>query len=327
MVDISGIRGISIGHATDEQGGTGCTVVLCEDGAVCGVDVRGSAPGTRETDLLDPVNLVDRVHAVLLAGGSAYGLDAASGVMEYLEEKNKGFDTGVAVVPIVPAAVIYDLNIGSPFARPDAKMGYEACVNAGKLVEEGSIGAGTGATVGKFFGIERAMKGGVGIYVDRIGDFIIGALAVVNSLGDVVHPETGRILAGVLDPKRKKCINAVERLADEWKKINVFPGQNTTLGVVFTSASLTKAQAKKVSQMAHDGLARVIKPVHTMYDGDTIFTLATGEKELKGDLSIIGHFASVAVEKAVIRAVLKAKKLHGIPAYEDINKGLWDNAP
>ncbi|MGB9813708.1 MAG: P1 family peptidase [Thermovenabulum sp.] len=309
-----GLKGIKIGHAEDKESATGCSVIIIEEGAVCGVEVRGSAPGTRETDLLEPINLVEKVHAVLLSGGSAFGLDAACGVMKYLEEKNIGFNTGDAVVPIVPAAVIYDLNVGSSKIRPDFKMGYEACLKATDEVTEGSVGAGTGATVGKYMGIQRAMKGGVGFFDIKLRDLYIGAMMVVNSLGDVYDSESNRIVAGALNEQKTGLAGYEEYINSAKNKI--FPGQNTTIGVVFTNAKLTKVEAKKVAQMAHDGLARAVRPVHTMYDGDTIFVLSLGE--VTEDLSLIGELSARAVEKAVVNAVLKAESLCGIPSYKDI---------
>ncbi|WP_370445884.1 P1 family peptidase [Petrotoga sp. 9PW.55.5.1] len=295
---ITAVPGIKVGHYTDNQSLTGCTVILYEEGAVGGVDVRGSAPGTRETDLLRPINLVQKVHAVLLTGGSAFGLDAASGVMQYLEENKVGFQTNSIKVPIVPAAVIYDLDIGDPLKRPDKNSGYLAAKNASSdPVEEGSIGVGTGALVGKALGSQYAMKGGVGSYsIELEKGIVVGAITVVNSTGDVY--ENGKIIAGALD-KNKNFINIYEYM----KKfaVNANAGENTTLSVVATNAILTKEEANKVAQIAHDGMARAIKPVHTMYDGDVVFCLSTGE--IESNVTIIGELAAEAVEKSIIRAV------------------------
>lgn len=299
---ITAVPGIKVGHYTDNQSLTGCTLILYEEGAVGGVDVRGSAPGTRETDLLRPINLVQKVHAVLLTGGSAFGLDAASGVMQYLEENKVGFQTNSIKVPIVPAAVIYDLDIGDPLKRPDKNSGYLAAKNASSdPAEEGSIGVGTGALVGKALGSQYAMKGGVGSYsIELEKGIVVGAITVVNSTGDVY--ENGKIIAGALD-KNKNFINVYEYM----KKftVNANAGENTTLSVVATNAILTKEEANKVAQIAHDGMARAIKPVHTMYDGDVVFCLSTGE--IESNVTIIGELAAEAVEKSIIRAVKNLK--------------------
>lgn len=299
---ITAVPGIKVGNYTDNQSLTGCTVILYEEGAIGGVDVRGSAPGTRETDLLRPTNLVQKVHAVLLTGGSAFGLDAASGVMQYLEENKVGFQTNSIKVPIVPGAVIYDLDIGDPLKRPDKNSGYLAAKNASSdPVEEGSIGVGTGALVGKALGTQYAMKGGVGSYsIELEKGIVVGAITVVNSTGDVY--ENGKIIAGALD-KNKNFINVYEYM----KKfaVNANAGQNTTLSVVATNAILTKEETNKVAQIAHDGMARAIKPVHTMYDGDVVFCLSTGE--IESNVTIIGELAAEAVEKSIIRAVKNLK--------------------
>jgi len=302
---ITDVPGIEVGHAQNFHAGTGCTVVISRKGAVGGVDVRGSAPGTRETDLMRPMNLVERVHAVVLCGGSAFGLAAAGGVMRYLEEHGVGFDTGVARVPIVAGAVIFDLGYGDWRVRPDEGMGYEACLNAGTGdVPQGSVGAGTGATVGKILGMECCMKGGVGTSSIRLpGGIVVGAIVVVNALGDVVDPQTGRILAGARDPKTGKFINTWNFILEG----NTIKGQelgNTTVGVVATNAYLTKEQANKVAAMAHDGLALAIRPVHTMLDGDTLFALSTGQIEC--DVNVIGTAAAEAIARAVVNAVKNA---------------------
>lgn len=297
---ITAVPGIKVGHYTDNQSLTGCTVILYEEGAVGGVDVRGSAPGTRETDLLRPANLVQKVHAVLLTGGSAFGLDAAGGVMQYLEENKVGFQTNSIKVPIVPAAVIYDLDIGDPLKRPDKNSGYLVAKNASSdPVEEGSVGVGTGALVGKALGSQYAMKGGVGSYsIELTKGIVVGAITVVNSTGDVY--ENGKIIAGAVD-KNKNFINVYEYM----KKfaVNANAGQNTTLSVVATNARLTKEEANKVAQIAHDGMARAIKPVHTMYDGDVVFCLSTGE--IESNVTLIGELAAEVVETSIIRAVKK----------------------
>src|SRR5512135_343439 len=290
MNAITDVRGIEVGQAQDEAALTGCTVILCRKGAVAGVDVRGGAPGTRETDLLDPVNLVEKVHAVVLAGGSAYGLDAASGVMRYLEEKKIGFNTGVAKVPIVPSAILYDLNLGRADVRPDPAMGYRAAAVASSAAPaEGNIGAGMGASVGKMFGLTLAMKAGVGTAsIDIGGGVIVGALVAVNAWGDVVDPKTNQILAGLRSGKVGPLrVGKNDFFADTLTMMKTTVGRNvlgltsrtnTVIGVVATNAKLTKTQATKVAQMAHDGIARCIRPAHTMLDGDTIFALSAGTK-------------------------------------------------
>ena len=302
---ITAVPGIRVGHAQDEEALTGCTVILCEAGAVGGVDQRGGAPGTRETDLLRPMHRVEQVHGVLLTGGSAFGLEAAGGVMRYLEERGIGFDVGVARVPIVPAAVIFDLAIGRADVRPDAVMAYQACLNATTdPVIEGSVGAGTGATVGKILGMQNATKSGLGSVCVEIADgLLVGAIAVVNALGDVIDPHTGEIIAGA---------RSDEGFADTLKVMQSFQASspasssNTVIGVVATNAKLSKEEANKVAQMAHDGLARAVRPAHTMYDGDTIFALSTGERS--ADVNLIGAFAAEMLAEAIVRAVTAARR-------------------
>jgi L-aminopeptidase/D-esterase-like protein len=316
---ITDIPGLRVGHAHNLEALTGCTVILCEQGAITGVDQRGGAPGTRETDALRPLHLVKHIHAVLLAGGSAFGLDAASGVMRYLEERKVGFDTGVARVPIVPAAILFDLSVGRSDVRPDAQMGYQACLNASQEPPaEGCVGAGAGASVGKVLGITRAMKSGLGTAGTRLENgLVIAALVAVNALGDVVDPARGEIVAGALgsDGRLLGSLQAMmHKLEDQSER---FPqGTNTTIGVVATNANLNKEQANFVAQMAQDGLARSIVPAHTLYDGDTIFALAAGEIEV--DASLVGACAAEVVAQAVVRAVRCAKSLGGLPAASDI---------
>lgn len=306
------IPGIRIGHASDFRGLTGCTVVLCEGGAVCGVDVRGSAAGTRELAPCLPGHLVDRVHAVFLTGGSAFGLDAAAGVMDYLESRRVGFAAGSFRVPIVPGAVIFDLGLGSGKARPDAGMAKWACKNATTDIVEGSVGAGTGATVGKLFGMAQATKGGVGFSsLALTGSLRVQALAVVNAFGDVVDPETGKVMAGCrVAPDSSQFANTTERLL-QGAGSSAFSGGNTTLIVVMTNASLTKLAATKLAEMAQDGMARAVRPVHTMLDGDVVFALSLGRKQ--ADLNTLGAAAAEAAAAAVLRAVTTAKGLGGVP--------------
>ncbi|GAX90179.1 P1 family peptidase [Effusibacillus lacus] len=313
IVDVPGIK---VGHAQNEAALTGCTVVLAEAGAVCGVDVRGSAPGTRETDLLHPMNLVDRVHAICLSGGSAYGLDAASGVMQYLEENGCGLDVGFGLVPIVPAAVLFDLSVGDPAVRPDKNMGYQAAAAASKeAVREGNAGAGCGATVGKLGGFANAMKSGLGSASRSLGDGLrVGAVVAVNAVGEVRDPATGKVLAGPRDGKGR-IGNSLE-LMQQRAFFPIPPGTNTTIGVIATNADLTKAQANKIAQMAQDGLARTIYPVHTMYDGDTLFAVATGG--VKENVDLIGAIAAEVVAEAVLRAVRMAQGAGGLPASRDL---------
>lgn len=315
-IELTNIKGVEVGNAQDIEAATGCTVVICEEGATGGVDVRGGSPGTRETDLLKPENLVDKVHAIMLSGGSAFGLDAASGAMKYLEEKGIGFDVGVAKVPIVCSAVLFDLIIGNPNRRPDLEMGYKACIEAtNKKCLSGTVGAGTGATVGKILGPERAMKGGLGSYAIQLGNLKVGALVAVNCLGDVIDSETGEILAGLLDEEGKEPIVTEKVLfTDSDANRNVFSG-NTTIGVIVTNGKFTKAEANKIASMAHDGYGRAIRPAHTLFDGDTIFTMATGEVE--GDINVVGTLAANVMEKAIVNAIKSAKALDGFKAYKD----------
>jgi L-aminopeptidase/D-esterase-like protein len=317
LTDVAGLR---VGHFTDSRRPTGCTVVLAEGGAVCGVDVRGGAPGTRETDLLDPVNSVEQVHAVLLSGGSAFGLDAASGVMRYLEERGVGFRVSVGAVPIVPAAILYDLGIGDWTIRPDAKAGYEAARAASAApVAEGSVGAGAGATVGKLFGASRAMKGGIGTASLRLpSGAVVAALVAVNASGDVVDPATGRVVAGVRTDDGKSLRGTLDALLSGAAPGAPLRAENTSIGVVGTNVTLTKAQASKVAQMAHDGLARSIRPVHTPWDGDTLFALSTGALEVDQASLVVGALAAEAVARAVVRAVGAASGLPGYPSVTDL---------
>ena len=313
---LTSIDGIRIGHDTLE--GTGCTVVLSEAGATAAVDVRGSAPGTRETDLLNPVNSVDQVQAVLLSGGSAFGLDAATGVVRYLEEKGLGYKTRYAPVPIVPAAILYDLGIGDPKIRPDQASGYRACSQASSgPVREGNVGAGTGATVGKIFGMGRAMKAGIGSSSVKVGDLTVAALAAVNAVGDIVDPRSGKLVAGARTPDGRSLINTMSQILDG--KVGSPPArlQNTTLAVVATNARLDKTQLTKVAQMSHDGFARAINPVHTPSDGDTVFVLSAG-RPVEAHLGLVGALAAEVTSRAILRAALTAKGIKGCPAACDL---------
>lgn len=307
------MKGIRIGHVHDETALTGCTVVICEAGAVTGVDVRGAAPGTRETDLLNPLKMVEKAHAVLLTGGSAFGLAAADGVMAYLEEHGVGFDVGVTRVPIVPGAVIFDLAIGDYRIRPDAEMGYQACTNAFEgNVAEGCVGAGMGATIGKILSMDWAVKTGLGIAHLTLGELEVSALVVLNAFGDVYDPATGQLVAGVRTASGFG--STVELLRESYATVRPFT--NTTIGVVMTNAALTKASATKLAEMSHQGLVRTVKPVHTQFDGDTLFAMSCGD--LRVDPVLLQTLAADAVSEAVLRAVKMAEGRGGIPALRDV---------
>ncbi|WP_249870519.1 P1 family peptidase [Oceanobacillus saliphilus] len=315
--NITDVPGVKVGNYEDAQALTGCTAILTEEGAVCGVDVRGSAPGTRETDALDPINAIVEVHAICLSGGSAYGLEAASGMMKYLEEQEVGFDVGVAKVPIVPSAVIFDLNVGDPNVRPDIKMGYQAAsmAKAGDF-QQGNTGAGCGATVGKLAGPELSMKSGLGsCSVEGVGDLIVGAIVAVNAVGDIRDPQTNTILAGAWDPETSEFIDSIDYI-----KRNVSSqaqaGTNTTIGVVAMNAKLTKAEAKKIAALTQNALARVIFPVHTMFDGDTIFVLGTGTEKYPVDY--LGTLAAESMEKAILKAIRAAEPINNMKSYSSL---------
>jgi L-aminopeptidase/D-esterase-like protein len=300
------IKGIKVGHAENTHGKTGVTVIIAENGAVCGVDVRGAAPGTRETDLLNPINSMEKVNAVVLSGGSAFGLEASCGVMQYLEEKGIGFDVGVTKVPIIPAAVLYDLENGDVFCRPNQEMGRKACENAtDKILLEGDVGAGCGATVGKLRGTLGWCNSGIGSWAETTENGItVGALIAVNAFGDIL--EKGTIIAGTKD-EDGNFLDTAKGIIRHASTLS-FSGKNTTIGVIATNVKLTKAQAAKVAGMAHDGLARCISPVHTTMDGDTLFCLSTGEIELPtAPVDLVGIMAAKVTEEAVLRGVKAAK--------------------
>ena len=331
---ITDVPGIRVGHAHDAEALTGVTVVLCDGpagaGAVGGVDQRGGGPGTRETDPLRPMHLVQRVHAIVLSGGSAFGLDSATGAVKFLEERGVGFDVRVAKVPIVPAAILFDLGIGRADVRPDAAMGYAACQNAsGRPVVEGCVGAGMGATVGKILGIKQAMKSGIGTASVRLaGGVVVGAIVAVNAFGDVIDPNSGRIVAGARAPRAGRArpggpgyfadtlaimkSRAARGLLPFARGRRPAASDHTVIGVVAVNAALNKEEINKVAQMAHDGLARTVCPTHTMLDGDTLFALATGGKPV--DVNIAGAYAAEAVKLAVLRAVRQATPMGGLPA-------------
>jgi L-aminopeptidase/D-esterase-like protein len=345
MVTLTAIDGLRVGHAQDEAALTGCTVVLCPPGTIGGVDVRGGAAGTRQTDALGLLHLVPEVHAVLLTGGSAYGLEATTGVMRWLEERGVGFDARVARVPVVPTAVLFDLALGQSGIRPDAAMGYAACEAATREPPaEGSVGAGTGATVGKVLGLANAMRGGIGSAgVDLGAGLLVAALVAVNAFGDVVDPASGQVVAGARRPGTNAFAGALAALRERvgqplppesWGRRPAAapagttyadasppgeppPGTQTVIGVVATNAALSKGEATKVAQMAHDGLARAVRPAHTMVDGDVLFALATGSAG-PADTNVVGAFAAEVVAQAIVRAVQSATSAAGLPAARDL---------
>jgi L-aminopeptidase/D-esterase-like protein len=307
---LTDVRGLRVGHFTDTRRPTGCTVVLAPEGAVAGVDVRGAAPGTRETELLHPLNAVDKVHAVLLAGGSAFGLDAAGGVMRWLEERGHGLQVGPARVPIVPAAILFDLWIGDPSVRPNAAAGYAACDAATEApVTQGNVGVGAGCSVGKLFGMARAMRGGLGSASVTVGGITVGALVAVNALGDVLDPNTGQVIAGARTADGSALLGTMQALMRGEVPAPLQLGAATTLGVVATDAVLTKVEANQVARMAHDGFARAINPAHTLTDGDTVFALATGASGCAANITLVGALAAEVMATAILRAVRAATAL------------------
>ena len=314
-IKITEIEKFNIGNYTDKEGGTGATVVIAKEGAVPGVYVKGAAPATRETDALKSGNVVDKIHAVCLSGGSAFGLEASTGAMKYLKEKNIGFDVGVGVVPIVTGACLFDLVVGSADAHPDSEAGYAACVSAEKnKYEDGSVGAGTGATVGKFLGPKYMVKSGIGSYAVEINKLKLGAITAVNALGDVY--EDGKILAGILKEDGSGFRSTYEEMLKKFSNDeNLFRG-NTTLSVVLTNAKLNKLQANRVAEISHNGFARTIFPVHTTVDGDTIFVMSTDEVEV--NLDALCALSTEVVSKSIIKAIKNADTLHGVPAIKDI---------
>lgn len=308
-ISLHEMRGIRIGHAQDEAHGTGCTVILCEKKAVCGVDVRGGGPASRETQLLNPLMSNDGVHAVLLSGGSAYGLDAAGGVMRYLEEKGRGVKVGDNIVPIVVGSCIFDLNCADGHVRPDAAMGYAACVDSERNLERnGNVGAGMGATVGKLLGDATAMKSGLGCCCLQMGGLQVGAIVVVNAIGDVFELDSTRQLAGLLDRRREHMISSEDEMIRLMQLASKF-SFNTTIGAVITNAALDKAEMNKVAAMASNGLARTIRPVNTSMDGDSIYALSTGK--VKSSPDVVGTIAAHALGRAINRAVLETDEIYG----------------
>ena len=325
---IGRVQGISVGHFSDSRRPTGCTAVLCPQGAVGGVDVRGAAPGTRETDLLHPSNLVQEVHGIMQAGGSAWGLDAATGAVRWLEEQGAGLNIGVGRIPLVPAAVLFDVMMGDMRIRPDAAAGYAACRNAGPdsgtgRPAEGSVGAGAGAVVGKVFGHERAMKGGIGTASFTVDGVTVGAIIACNALGDVFNPFNGELLAGARTADGLQLRGTRDALLAGEEPRPILAGSNTTIGVVATDAAITKAQAHRLAVVAHDGLARAINPVHTMSDGDSLFALGTGRSGKSPGMMTLSTLAAEAVAIATARAVLLAQSVQiegqtTLPSHRDL---------
>ena len=325
---ITDVPGLQVGHAHDLRAQTGCTVILPEGGAVGGVDQRGGAPGTRETDALQTLHLVENVHGVLLSGGSAFGLEAAGGVMRYLEERQVGFNAGVARVPIVPAAILFDLGLGRADVRPDAEMGYQACLNASSdPPQEGNVGAGAGATIGKILGMGQAMKSGIGSASLHLGrGMVVGAIAAVNAFGDIVDPGSGEIVAGARSLQRGPLrIGEPGYFADTMAVMRTLVGrtilnfamrEHTVIAVVASNARLNKEQTNKVAQMAQDGIARAVRPAHTMLDGDTVFALSTGK--VKADVNIVGAFGADVLAQAILRAVRSARSVGDLPGAADV---------
>jgi L-aminopeptidase/D-esterase-like protein len=318
---ITDVPGIRVGHASDFDAMTGCTAILCPDGAVGSVDLRGAATGTRQIDALFHRHSVPYVNAVMISGGSAFGLDAAGGALKYLEEQGIGFDVTITRVPIVPTAIIFDLGFGRHDVRPGVDMGYKACRNAHMDVPRGSIGAGTGATIGKFFGLAQAMKGGIGtssIFVPP--DIVVGALAVVNAFGDIRDPGSGSIIAGARTaPESHEFADTNGCLLSGLKRQSFSIVSNTTIGVVATNASLTKATASSVARMAQNGLVRTLSPAHTLFDGDIVFALSVGDQE--ADINAVGVAAETALSRAVLDAVFSSHGMGLLPAYRDLRPG------
>ncbi|MDD3278705.1 MAG: P1 family peptidase [Lachnospiraceae bacterium] len=316
-IPITDIEHIKIGHAQDYEGATGCTVIISEQGAVTGVDIRGGGPASRECALLNPLAANDGVHAILLSGGSAFGLDAAGGVAKYLEERNIGFPVGVTKVPIVCASSLFDLQLVSHQVRPDGAMGYQACKNAEKNQPlQGNVGAGTGATVGKARGTEGMMKSGLGIYGVQLGELKVGAIVAVNALGDVYDYKTQKKLAGLLDYQTGEFQDTEEVFFSQYAGMkNLFTG-NTTIGAILTNAAFTKTEMTKIAGMAHNGYARAIRPVHTTADGDSIYCMGTGE--VKADLNVTGMLAARVMAQAIRNAVWESEGMYGLKAARDI---------
>lgn len=316
-INIRDIEGIRIGNAQNPSAGTGCTVILSETGMYAGLDVRGGGPASRESELLNPLTAAQQIHAVLLGGGSAFGLDAAGGVMQFLEEKNIGFDVGITKVPLVCQSDLFDLTVGDPYTRPDKAMGYEACVNAfADNYQDGCFGAGTGATVGKFKGMDFCMKSGIGSYAVQIGELKIGAIVAVNALGDIYDPHTGKIIAGMLNNDHNDFADTTKFLYQSYEIHENKFVDNTTIGAIITNAHFTQNQLCKIAGMAHNGYARAIRPVHTSADGDSIYALSTGD--VPADCDMVGTLAADVMSEAILSAVKNAVSAYGFPALCDL---------
>lgn len=317
-IRITDIEGIRIGQAEDAGAGSGCTVVICENGASAGMDIRGGGPASRESGLLDPLASMKMIHAVVLSGGSAFGLDASSGVLRYLEEHDIGYDVGVTRVPLVCQSALFDLTVGNLRVRPDRHMGYRACEAAEHgNYRDGNYGAGTGATVGKFKGMDYCMKSGIGSYAVQVGDFKIGAIAAVNALGDIYDPHTGQQIAGLLNEDRNGFLSSAELMCEKADVVENRFVENTTLGIVITNGIFDKAGMTRIAGMTHNGYARCIKPVHTSADGDTIYALSTGA--VSADIDMTGTLAADVMSEAILRAVNSAESAYGYPARRDLD--------
>ncbi len=317
-IQITDIKPLKIGQAQNEAAGTGCTVLLCEDGMAAGLDVRGGGPASRESQLLNPLAAAQIIHAVVLAGGSAFGLCTANGVMEYLEQKGIGFDVGVTKVPLVAQSDLFDLTVGDPFVRPDAAMGYEAAKNACEApnYKDGNFGAGCGATVGKITGMANCMKSGIGSYAVQIGDLQVGAVVAVNAIGDVFDWKTGKQVAGLLTEDKKSLRSTTEFMRGTTEVVENRFVSNTTIGAIVTNAKFSKAALCKIAGMAHDGYARSIRPVHTTVDGDSIYALSVGE--LSADQDLVGTLAAEVMSEAILRAVKSAESAYGYPSATEL---------
>ncbi len=316
-IKITDIEGFRIGQAENNEAGTGCTVIISEKGCAAGVDIRGGGPASRECELLRPFSAAQVIHALVLGGGSTFGLDASGGVLKYLEENKIGYDMGITHIPQVCQSDLFDLTVGDAFVRPDLKMGYEACVNSEKgNYKDGNVGAGCGATVGKWLGMDFCMKSGIGSAAVSLGEVKLGAVVAVNAIGDIYDPETGKKIAGLLS-EDKKSFRSTEQLMYDMTEAaeSGFTG-NTTIGAVLTNAKLDKIQLSKIASMAHNGYARCIRPVHLSLDGDSIYALSSGS--VNADMDMIGTLAARVMSMAIVNAIKSAEKAFGYPAYSDL---------
>lgn len=316
-ISIKEIENIKIGNAEHKEAGTGCTVIICESGAPTGLDVRGGGPASRDTELLKPVSAAQSIHAVLLSGGSAFGLDAAGGVMQYLEERDVGFDVGITKVPLVCQSCLFDLGVGNFKVRPDKKMGYEACLNAEKgNYKDGNVGAGTGATVGKLHGADDCMKSGIGSYAVQIGELKVGAIVAVNALGDIYDWKNGKKVAGLLAKDKKTLLNTEDEFYKNYQIVENKFVENTTIGVIITNAKFNKTQLCKIASMTQNGYARSIRPVHTTADGDSIYAMSVGE--VLADQDMVGTLSAQVMSEAILRAVMSAESAYGFISAKDL---------